>query len=460
MEKKNFKKKTILFSLISILSCGLFVALGSTKAAPKAMTVEAAQTNTYPGNGRSGDIMLINGQSTYFNTGQADVAIYCFNSTSDNAWSERYNYRVNNDLIRVMIPYQNGNAKTWAKFIICRYNPGLDPRTSGWDGVYNKSADISFADCFYPGKNTIDITGYDSEDKLTYGQMRYVTPYYGISGGKHMYLDLSRFDGWDSADAKFGIWFANPSVGNSSSWGLANSKTSGYYSSLCWKVEGQTNPHLYECIVPGNSTTLWNMVIAIRFNSVVSEPTWDNESVNIWNRTQNLTFLSSNHQANMIYVNNWNASDSNGHLDKDNVIAEADRVNFYGKYFLDTVTCSGTGKTDATTSSMWDAVKYAYETHLSNTLQGEVWKAVGDEEGTDVQKAMARYDYIVFYKGYDHEDFINRQDPSSGAVHSASAYTFDNIGESSNMMIIVISILSASVLSMTLLIILKKKKHK
>ena len=457
---KHFRKKTILFSLTSLLACGLFAAFGM-KSANKVRTVEAAQTNTYPGNGRSGDIMLINGNSTYFNTGAADVAIYCFNSESDNAWSERYNYRVSGDLIRVMIPYQNGNAKQWAKFIICRYNPGLDPRESGWDGVYNKSADISFADCFYPGKNTIDITGYDGENKLTYGAMRYVTPYYGIKGGNHIYLDLNRFTDWDSAYAKFGIWFANPSSGNSSSWGLANSKSGGYYSSLCWKVEGQDNSHLYECIVPGSSTILWNMVKVIRFNSVVQAPTWDDESTNIWNRTQNLTFLASNKDANMVYVDNWNEGDSNGHLDAENIIADTSRADFYGKYFLDTVSCSGSGNSDATTSAMWDAVRYEYETHLSDAIQGKVWLAVADESGTDVQKAMARYDYIVFYKQYDHFDFINRAESANKTEYSNSALITDkNIIESNEYMILIISLLALSILSITALVILKKVKHK
>ena len=436
-----------LFSLTSVLACGLVGLLTSHKENVK---VNAAETQTYPRNGQSGTVMFVNGKSTYFNTGEANLAIYCFNSDTDNAWSESYSYRVSGDLIRAMIPYQNGNAKTWSNFIICRYNPDLDPRESGWGGVYNQTKNLSFSSFMY-AQNTIEISGYKDKELLV-NDVKASYTYYGISNSQnqYMYLDLSGFTDWEIAGAKFGIWFFNPSSGNANMWGESNSSEGRHYS-LCWKVEGQDNPHLYECLVPGNGT-IWNSVQAVRFDSVVDAPDWDHE----WNKTQVLTFNSSNQTKNMIRVNDW----GEGQIDT-NVISRESRVDFYGRYFMNTVSCSGDGSSDITTSEMWEKVKYEYVNHLSTAYQGDVWTTVADKstEASQVAQAMARYDYIVLYKKYSHEDFINRKD-SPNATQYANAYTFDNIGESSDMMIIVASILSASVLSMTLLIILKKKKHK
>ena len=159
----------------------------------------------------------------------------------------------------------------------------------------------------------------------------------------------------------------------------------------------------------------------------------------------------------MIYLN----SDGVASINPENAISKATRLNFYGQYFLDTVSCSGNGNSDATTSSQWDAVKAEYKNHLSFDFQGGVWTTLADKTGSTIAQAMYRYDYIVFYKHYEHEDFINRADPKSGykplssnEYVSATHPFIDN--KKSTIYIVIIAL--ASISSVGLLIVAKRKK--
>lgn len=435
--------------LLALISIGL-VGAASFLVSPKTSSVQADTTETYPRNGQSGVIMYVNGQSTYFNSGEADLAVCCWNN-SGSAWTERLTYRCFGDMIRVMLPYKNGASQTWSYFKICRYNPSLDPQTSGDAGVYNETDSIPFS-IFIQAQNTITINGYNG-DKLTYAEMRSVTNYYGVKAENHMYLDLSGFTDWEQKNAKFALYFACPSSTNETRWGQAYS-TGGYYSSFCWKVEGQDNDHLYECIVPnlysGNSFNLWNLVIAVRFDPVASEPGWSN----VWNQTQNLSFNSSNHTGNMIHIDGWN----HGEFDVTNSISQETRIGFYGSYFLDTVVCSGSGNSDATTSSMWNSVKVAYENHLSRVFQGVVWTTEASETGSQIAKAMARYDYIVLYKQYNHEDFINRQESPNKTTYQAVTVTGEPLDDGVGVILVVVVCL-LSITAIATIIILKAKKR-
>ena len=90
--------------------------------------VLADSVTNYPRNGASGEVLYVNGASTYFNTGEADLAIYCYNN-SGSAWSDKVSYRCFGDMLRVMLPYKDGQAQTWSSYIVCRYNPNLSALT-------------------------------------------------------------------------------------------------------------------------------------------------------------------------------------------------------------------------------------------------------------------------------------------------------------------------------------------
>ena len=444
------KKRHLLFSLTA-MALGVVSAVMFKAANQPVAETSAASVPFYPRTGASGTMLYVNGSGTYFNAGQADLAVYCFNSATDFAWSDRVSYRVYNDFLRVMIPYQNGQAKTWSKFIICRYNPSLEPSVNGFDGVYNQSGDVNFSS-LYLGQNTVNISGYDGEGKLTLG-LYSNNNYYGITSETHMYLDLSSFPSWEENGAKFAIYFAMPSTTNENRWSQQRT-SSGYVPSFCWKVNGQDNDHLYECVVPNiygdKGSHLWNLAIAVRFSPDATEPGWNN----VWNQTQNLSFNPSNHEANMIHVDDWNHAE----YDTDHVISKETRLEFYGRYFLDTVTCSSTGAYDATTKAMWDAVDAEYTHHLSRLYQGDIWMLDPVGKDTLIAQAMARYDYILFNKGYSHSDFINRGE-SEGKTQFA--HSVGVISSSTNLTpIIVISSLLLTGGVAFLLFYKRSKKHK
>ena len=71
----------------------------------EAIETQAAERDFFP-RGGSGTVLYVNGNSKYFNTGEAKLAICCF-SGSEYAWSDAVDYRVYNDILRVMIPYKD-----------------------------------------------------------------------------------------------------------------------------------------------------------------------------------------------------------------------------------------------------------------------------------------------------------------------------------------------------------------
>ena len=401
--------KHILFTIGCVLAFG--AALVSKPLQNEPIETRADSVTNYPRNGQPGNYLYVNGYSTYFNTGEADLAVYFYNNTRS-AWSERISHRLFNDILPVMLPYVEGST-TWTNCIVTRYNPNKNPQSDGWDGVYEQSVDVSISNFLY-AQNLINITGRSGGKLTTFIS---TTDQYGIRGENHMYLDLSGFTDWEQGDAKFALYFAYPNQGNQVRWGTTYSDEKVYYPSFCWKVEGQDNDHLYECIVPtlytGEYRNIWSMVIAVRFDPNATEPSWDQPR---WNQTQDISFNSGNHTANMIHINSWNE----GQLDTVNIISQESRVNFYGKYFLDTVKCSGTGASDATTGEMWTKVQNAYN-HLSRIAQGVVWTTTANENGNDIEKAMARYDYIVLFKQYDHFDYMNREGSDSKSQYAAVA---------------------------------------
>lgn len=441
-------KSLFLFAIIAAMFSSLLVGRSFKGNAP--VELEAAETDLAPRGGYSGSIFYVNGNNTYFKAGEADLAVYFFNSESDNAWGDKVSYRCFSDVLRVMIAYKDGQAKQWSNLIITRYNPNMNPATDGWNGVIDQTNDIKFSSLLYY-QNTFTITG-KNDGKLQYGV--YSSKYYGVPAEQHMYLDLSAFPNWEEGNAKFAIYFGCPNSTNESNW--SQSYYGGYHAAFCWKVEGQDNPHLYECVVPfigqPGSGTIWNLVIAVRINPEAVMPNWDQK----WNQTQDLSYSSLNSNANMIRITDWNQ----GLLDTENIISKEDRLGFYGQYFLDTVSCSGTGLTDSTTLAQWQAVKDQYM-NMSRTYQGDIWTTQSDEDGSLIAKAMARYDYIVLFKQYNHEDFINRAESPNKTVFPTELMGFVANSKTPNTMMYIILVVALLIPTITIpvIIILKKRFH-
>ena len=431
------------FSLtLAILAGALSLSL-IKNVEPK--NVEAAtQSPGLPAGGNAGSVIFIEGASPYFKSEEAAAVLYCYKSGGASAWSEKSNYVVpGTNKVAVTVPSGGG----WTHFIICRYNPALDPNSSSWDGVYNKTTDLGFSSTFIYQQNTITITGYEN-NMLTISDMRsaYSFTHYGIASNSRVYLDTSSFTGWEESNAKFAIYFANPMLRSGEAW-----------SSFMTKVEGSSNPHLYECTVPyeyGTISRVWNLVIPVRFASYAEYPAWYNADPQ-WNKTGDIYFDSTNHNNNIIRITGWESGEI-----KSETITREQRVEMYGQYFLDTVSCSGTGLSDSTTSEQWNAVKSQYQ-NMHTDYQGDVWTTIADSDtsASKVAQAMARYDYIVLYKQYDHEDFINRKDSPNKTDYNLalSRFAFPNENkETSITVIVLVSILSIS--SISVLLIVKRRK--
>ena len=440
-------KHTLVLLFASVLSLGLFSLFSNANNTKIATEVAADSQRTYI-TGRSGEVMYVTGSGF---SGTTNLAVYFWNSNGS-AWSTKVNYRLGNGAYMVPIPYLNGNSTTWTKFIITRYYADKDPATNGWDGVERQSADISISEFQVHGHNAIQVISDDMKYQLYYFE------HYGPKSGNHLYLDLTELPDWASSDAKLAIYFAFPNHLSGSEWSKRYSDDHTYLEpAFCHKVNGQDNDLLYECIVPQiyGVDTLWGMVIGVRINPEATSPNWEQ----CWNQTQDLVFNKDNHNSNIIRVTK-NGEDWSGGgylLDSEYSISNQTRAEFYGQYFLDTVTCSGDGDSDATTAEMWTAVEKEYKRHLSTNVEGIIWLATIEE--TDlVSQAMARYDYIVFYKQYSHNDFINRGAENSGKGYHAP---FDASTVTSNQMTILLIVLgSLSAAGIMSIIVIKKKSNR
>ena len=84
----------------------------------------------------------------------------------------------------------------------------------------------------------------------------------------------------------------------------------------------------------------------------------------------------------------------------------------YAQNFLAAFTCDSTGANAPTFvgSNTWATLKAAFN-NLSTPHQNTLKNATANESGTDIEKAMARYDYVVAKYGY--ENFINRTSGNS-----------------------------------------------
>ena len=79
----------------------------------------------------------------------------------------------------------------------------------------------------------------------------------------------------------------------------------------------------------------------------------------------------------------------------------------YAQNFLAAFTCDATGTNAPTFASgkSWTTLKTAFNS-LTTPHQNTLKNATANESGTDIEKAVARYDYVVAKYGY--ENFMNR----------------------------------------------------
>ena len=283
----------------------------------------------------------------------------------------------------------------------CNKNGGAKISVSVSRG-YNQSV-------YLYGNHSWGGSTYYSEYSAPTASSGYTYEFNGIKSGSHMYLSTTDLTGWETDSAKIGICFGKCNINGGQVWSSQyNTAHSSLSQTFCWKVQGSGDSHLYECIVPqyNGQDVYWSMVIGVRFSSSASSLGWSN----VLNQTGDQFYNGDDSDCNMLWVNtatggNWTGG---GYLRNDRSISDDTRAGYYGTYFLSQITCSGSGSITSS-SSNWTNVKNEYKQHLSTAIEGKVWTAAGASTGSDLVKAMYRYDYIVFHKGYSgYDDFINR----------------------------------------------------
>ena len=103
--------------------------------------------------------------------------------------------------------------------------------------------------------------------------------------------------------------------------------------------------------------------------------------------------------------------------------------------------------TDLASADKYPALPAAQKTILA--------EAARDPEGTDIEKAMARYDFLT--GKYNLSNFINGRTPVATAN---TRFGETDLAANNNTMIIIISVAAVSALAFTMLLVFKKKKQK
>ncbi len=335
--------------------------------------------------------------------------------------------------------------------------------------VYNKNGGAKFAFTAEYGKN-ISVCFKDGSwgtgstasnyycNNEYYKNDGYTYEFNGIKSGSHMYLSTQDFTDWEDKSAKFAINFQKSNINKGESWSCEyDVNHSSLSQTFCWKVKGSGNDHLYECIVPqyNGQDVYWSMVIGVRFNPAATTLSWGD---NVWNQTGDQFYNGDDSNCNMLWVNaatggGWSGG---GYLKTDASISDETRAGYYGTYFLSQITCE-TGSVD--TPNNWTNVRNEYKQHLSTDVEGVVWLTSAAITGTDLVKAMYRYDYIVRKYGTStYSDFIDRK-PGTNRTYGFGLI-FSSLNKDSNAVGLIVIISSiATVAAFAGYFFYKKKKE-
>ena len=309
-------------------------------------------------------------------------------------------------------------------------------------------------DCYWSGNDFVAITDFSQRE------YNYTYQFNGIKSGSHMYLSTQDLTGWEDGSAKIGICFGKSNINQGQSWSSEyDVEHSSLSQAFCWKVKGSGDEHLYECIVPqyNGQDVYWSMVIGVRFKPEATTLEWNDNY--IWNKTGDQFYNGDDRDCNMLLVNaatggSWTGG---GYLRDDASISDDTRAGYYGTYFLSQITCN-TGSVD--TPNNWTNVLKEYKQHLSTDVEGVVWLTSAAITGTDLVKAMYRYDYIVRKYGTStYSDFIDRKPGNNRAYGFGLLFSSLN-KESYAVGLIVISSSIATVAALGGYFFLRKKKQK
>ena len=267
--------------------------------------------------------------------------------------------------------------------------------------------------------------------------------------GDALYLDINGKDIFVDGTYQVFAYFWN---------GSGNQKVEFYLMHENWLGEGKEN-NVYEVIIPEITSANPHPTQVLFYTSTSKDGGWNAQ-------TRDLGFSDASGSCKGYNVFGLNNVDMKSDCNWYKYLTNYERAEYYGTYFNKEVICDG----GITIPGNWSEVETEY-LHMCPMARSIVKKTVANKDGTEVEKAVSKYDDIVFRRKYDdHDDFMNRNDndETSGSyykgtlpksVNRFSPYSLFGDGDS-NSLILIIVISSVSILSITGLSILLIKKRK
>ena len=479
MKKKNL---FITAALSFLLGLGVFAGVSSVSKSKSTVKVEAASTMV------SGSRVYIEDQhgtsSGWTKDGvDAIMHVYSVSFVSGSGYTSLGDVKLNDlyatsfatdgsTYMNIRMKWSESGSGQRYEAILPWYISSFTTEFYATDGsdryLYNKDGGAKYAISVSRGNNQsvylYGATGWDGNKYYSYisaptAATGYQYEFNGIKSGSHMYLSTSDISGWEWDDAKIAINFGKSNINKGDAWSCQYNIThTAFSTAFCWKVKGSGDDHLFECIVPkyNGQDVYWSMVIGVRLSSSASSPGWSN----VLNQSGDQFYNGDDRDCNMLWVNPATGGDwsGGGYLRNDRTISDDTRAGYYGTYFLSQITCDGDGNITSSYNN-WTTVKNEYNQHLADTVRLKIWETDAAATGSDLVKAMYKYDYIVFHKQYaDYDDFISRDD-SEGLAFARAGYNILGINRNELTGVIVVVIISLlSVATIGGYFFIKKKK--
>ncbi len=140
----------------------------------------------------------------------------------------------------------------------------------------------------------------------------------------------------------------------------------------------------------------------------------------------------------------------------------SDHADEYAQTFLGAIKCDATGENEPDFNIKEGEIKWSWAllasayNELTSVEKEEFRLGVASKTGNNIEQALARYDLIVGKYGKDkYSDFMLRN-PDPIPTNNVTSVNFES---NNSLIIIVIAISSATVLSLGVLLAIKKKKH-
>lgn len=221
------------------------------------------------------------------------------------------------------------------------------------------------------------------------------------------------------------------------------------------------NNGFYKVTVPSDQP-IWSRMIVVRYKKA-KDPSTDK-----WGGVDSQTPDLTPNGTKCFGFIDAEAVDRNNNYNDTNINANIFGYHLITKTSSSANVCAADGSTNLSNlETAWSSLKSEYDSY-NLSIQGAIYDSPASETGTSLEQAMARYDYIVFYKKYTLPggtvlDFVGRDDSGNRTPYAANNFTPFNIfgGSEENVsMIIIIVASSVALLSVTALSILVIKKRK